>query len=509
MRIPSWQSRALLILTVSAACTFDDPVSLVVQTTDLAIDGAATYTLIGVQSGRCVEVQGGSATPGARLIIATCGAARPQQRWRIEAMGSGVYRLRNVNSGLCMDVSGASTADGAPVIQWSCGSGANQQWSFADAGNGAQRMTARHSGKVLDVTGWATGDGTLLEQWTWNGGANQQFRPTIVAEARDAAVDQALARDAGAEAGGSGGTGGGKVFKSCRFHFGTTSSVAKTNPAMLPELDFFTPGWMGWSENFDMGYVCKDTNPGGILADKVPVIVAYVAAFYAKRHFGRCDCNVSTCGAGNDLCHFGAADILSNLSAIVDTYRRYAQGFAACYGTTRPIVFEMEPDWYQYTGSSQTTPMTKAQAGTIMGQFVDAVKEFLPNAVFSLDISPWVGNNGADNGAEWYSHFDLSKFKFINTSGGGTDAGSSRIRSSNQMTWAGVSQVTGKSILADTGYGANGSSAGPDSAWDLAANINARMADGVVSISQYNPPSNWGTTIANLRSQLRTPSTCP
>jgi hypothetical protein len=36
------------------------------------------------------------------------------------------------------------------------------------------------------------------------------------------------------------------------------------------------------------------------------------------------------------------------------------------------------------------------------------------------------------------------------------------------MTRGGVSQVTGKPILADNGYGVNGSSSGHDSAWDSA-----------------------------------------
>jgi hypothetical protein len=43
----------------------------------------------------------------------------------------------------------------------------------------------------------------------------------------------------------------------------------------------------------------------------------------------------------------------------------------------------------------------------------------------------------------------------------------------------------------------------------VAANINARMTDGVVSITQYNPTSSWGTTIAGIRSQLNTPKFCP
>jgi hypothetical protein len=318
--------------------------------------------------------------------------------------------------------------------------------------------------------------------------------------------------------GGLSGTGGAmtadKVFNPCRFHFGTIDTIATANPSMIPQLDFFTPGWMGQSDTFDMGSVCKEATGSGALANQVPVIVAYVAAFYVKRHNGLCDCNVTTCGSNNDLCHKGSADISAAMSSILAVYKSYAQGFASCYGTTRPIVFEMEPDFYQYTGSSESSPWTFAQAGQIMGQFVAAMKPYLPNAAFSMDISPWVGTNnntggdGADNGKNWYSYFDMTQFTFINTSGGSTSAATAKIRG-DAMTWAGVSQVTGKPILADTGYGANGSSAGPDPAWDSPTNINARIADGVISISQYNPSSNWGSTISGDRSQLNMPRLCP
>ena len=81
----------------------------------------------------------------------------------------------------------------------------------------------------------------------------------------------------------------------------------------------------------------------------------------------------------------------------------------------------------------------------------------------------------------------MADFTFISTSGGGTDANNTRIRAVNTMTWAGVRTVTGKPILADTGYGAAGQSAGHDAQWDIVSNINARITDGVISITQYNP----------------------
>jgi hypothetical protein len=242
----------------------------------------------------------------------------------------------------------------------------------------------------------------------------------------------------------------------------------------------------------------------------VPIVVAYLAAGIVKRRHNICDCNVTTCGSGNDLCRQGAALIKQDKQTILNAYRSFSQGYAGCYGTTKPIVFEMEPDFYQYTTSTQTAPWTPAEAGQIMAEFVAALKSSLPNAYFSLDVSPWVApNNGSDHGANWFSNFDMTLFTFVNTSGGGTNANSEKIRNSNNMTWAGLRQASGKPILADTGYGANGVSAGEDPNWNVAANVNARIADGVIAISQYNPGSSWANTISSLRPELDATPSCP
>lgn len=307
----------------------------------------------------------------------------------------------------------------------------------------------------------------------------------------------------GAPSGGTGGGGNNKVFSECRFHFGAIREYALDHPSIRAQIDYFTPGWMGLQNTFDQGYVCDDLN--GPLAGKVPVVVAYVSAFYAKREQNLHDCNVGQ----PDLCTYGAKIIKDHLDTIVEVYRNYARGYANCLGN-KPIIFEMEPDWYQYTLSNQTDPLTAAQAGQIMTRYVQAMKEHLPNAYFSMDISPWVPpNNGSDHGANWYSNFDMSLFTFINTSGGGTEANNAKIRSTNNMTWAGVSSVTGKPVLADTGYGVNGASSGHDAIWDVVGNINARINDGVLGLNQYNPNPNWGNTIASIRSQLATPKFCP
>lgn len=302
----------------------------------------------------------------------------------------------------------------------------------------------------------------------------------------------------------------GSAFSQCRFHFGTIDSVAKNAGAsMIGQLDFFTPGWMGTNgDTFDQAYVCEEGKQGAVLGNLVPVVVSYIAAGYVKRHHNLCDGNVSGC-SGGDLVKNGAQYIAQDWSAILAEYKSFAAGYANCWGTTRPIIFEMEPDWYQYTISNQSAPWTPAQAGSRMTELVNTLKASLPNARFSIDVSPWVDANGTDNGKAWFANFDLSLFTFVNTSGGGTNANTTKIRSSNNMTWSGLGQVTGKPILADTGYGANGVSAGHDPNWDSASNINARIADGVISIAQYNPNGGWGNTISGIRSQLSTPKFCP
>ncbi len=396
---------------------------------------------------------------------------------------------------------GSATATGGAQNQQTAGSS-----SVAGHPGGGSGSANGGSGSANGGSGSANGGSANANGGSGSGGSSS-------AGGTGGTASGGMTGGAGTSGAGTGNTPAGKVFSQSRFHFGTIDSKAKGAGAqMISQIDFFTSGWLQ-GDTFDHSGVCNDTKAGAVLANQVPVMVAYISAAHVKRQDKTmCDCNVTTspCVASNDLCHQGAARISQDFTDIVNAYKSYSDGFAKCYGTTRPIVFEMEPDWYQYTTSSQTAPWTGKQAGQMLGQLVLALKTSLPNARFSIDASPWVGpSNGSDNGAQWYANFDMSLFSFVNTSGGGTNANTAKIRSSNGMTWAGLSQVTGKPILADTGYGANGSAAGEDPLWDSAANINARLADGVVSISQYNPNTDWGSTISGLRGQLNTPKFNP
>nr|WP_104982090.1 lectin [Sorangium cellulosum] len=121
--------------------------------------------LIGVASGRCLDVSGRSTSPGARLQIYDCNGGDNQgfnftaagelqvyggtlcveapatagsrvvtascngqarQKWTMNTDGT----IVNQQSRLCMDVEGRRTASGSPVVVWSCNGQTNQKWSM-------------------------------------------------------------------------------------------------------------------------------------------------------------------------------------------------------------------------------------------------------------------------------------------------------------------------------------------------------------------------------------------
>ena len=137
MRFERWPLLTMLALgaCISAEQLDEDGYELDESAESVTVDTAATYTIVGVQSGKCVEVAGGSTADGAAMQIASCNGSTRQQ-FRMESAGGGYYRIRNVNSNRCMDVASASTSDGAAIQQYSCWTGNNQQFSFTDVASG-------------------------------------------------------------------------------------------------------------------------------------------------------------------------------------------------------------------------------------------------------------------------------------------------------------------------------------------------------------------------------------
>lgn len=173
------------------------------------LTAGATYTLKGVHSGRCLDVQNGSTADGANVQLWDCNGATAQQ-FKFEAKSDGYFQVRNIASNKCLDVWGRSTADAAEISQYTCSGGDNQLFKVEDVrSGGVVRLIARHSGKTLDAWGWGTANGTNIVQWPVTGGDNQLF----------------VATGLGSTGGGT--TGGGTTSAGCSS-VGSTTTVNST-----------------------------------------------------------------------------------------------------------------------------------------------------------------------------------------------------------------------------------------------------------------------------------------
>jgi hypothetical protein len=84
----------------------------------------STSTLIGAQSGKCLEDPSYSTTNGTAVDLYTCNGGANQKRTVTDG-GTVVGR----QSGLCLDVTGQATANGSPLELCACNGGANQKWT--------------------------------------------------------------------------------------------------------------------------------------------------------------------------------------------------------------------------------------------------------------------------------------------------------------------------------------------------------------------------------------------
>ncbi|WP_039937028.1 ricin-type beta-trefoil lectin domain protein [Streptomyces himastatinicus] len=128
-------------------------------------DGGTSGAIVGVGSGRCVDVPNQSQTPGTQVELWDCNGGSNQQ-WTDTSAGE----LRVYGSD-CLDASGQGTSPGTKVVIWDCNGASNQQWTIRADGT----IAGVQSGLCLDATGAGTANGTLLQLWTCNGSSNQKW----------------------------------------------------------------------------------------------------------------------------------------------------------------------------------------------------------------------------------------------------------------------------------------------------------------------------------------------
>ncbi|MEO6230321.1 MAG: LamG-like jellyroll fold domain-containing protein [Ferruginibacter sp.] len=139
------------------------------------------YVLVNRNSGKVLEVAGGSTNIGVNLQQGTYMGSTYQQ-WNVTPVSSRIggdfsyFTFTSVNSGKSPDILNFSLDNGTNIIVWDDVKSANQQWYLDYAADGWFYIRSRHSAKCIDVLNAGTGDGANIVQWDNNGGTNQQWR---------------------------------------------------------------------------------------------------------------------------------------------------------------------------------------------------------------------------------------------------------------------------------------------------------------------------------------------
>lgn len=127
--------------------------------------------LIGVASGRCLDVKGNSRTPGAALQIYQCNGGA-NQGFTFTTAGE----LRVFESSLCVEPKAGSTTPGGGTVVAiaNCSGQPAQQFRL----NADKSISATQSGLCLDVMSQGTADRTPVQLWSCNNQNNQKWNST-------------------------------------------------------------------------------------------------------------------------------------------------------------------------------------------------------------------------------------------------------------------------------------------------------------------------------------------
>ncbi|HYN95290.1 MAG TPA: RICIN domain-containing protein, partial [Pilimelia sp.] len=176
MRKRPWRMAAIvavaLSLTAGAALTAINTASAAV------INTGAWYNIVNRNSGKALEITGGSTADQATVTQNTRSNANHQQFQFVDS-GGGNYRLRARHSNKVIDLWEWNAADGAEFRQWPDLNANNQQFRVLDSAGGYVRLINRHSNKALEVWEWSTANGGRVSQFTDTNGNNQQWQLII------------------------------------------------------------------------------------------------------------------------------------------------------------------------------------------------------------------------------------------------------------------------------------------------------------------------------------------
>ena len=227
-----------------------------------------------------------------------------------------------------------------------------------------------------------------------------------------------------------------------------------------------------------------------------PVWYSSIIAEGAKQKLGIPECD----SMGIGVCSLGAQYIRDNRVLIINQYKAYA-AYAANYnnwGTSRPIVIVLDRNFYQYTSSKQKNPLSYFEASLLLSDIANAIQTILPKALISADIA-----SGADD-LWWSQTMPYSQIELMSTSGGAS-LPSDTIHRGDSLTWQKMWSFAKKGMIADDGYATGGV---PNPNWLNADNLNLRIADGLIGLTEAIGDTAWESKVQTIRPQLHQLKTC-
>jgi hypothetical protein len=139
--------------------------------------GQATFKLVNVNSGKCLDVANWSRTNQAAVNQFDCHGGANQRWYTWTVPGTSTQLIINDWSGQCLDIPGGSLDNGAQLQQFSCHGFGNQQFSSTFFFSSfAFRFRNSNSSKCLDIPNASTASGVRVQQFTCHTGTNQQWR---------------------------------------------------------------------------------------------------------------------------------------------------------------------------------------------------------------------------------------------------------------------------------------------------------------------------------------------
>jgi hypothetical protein len=140
-------------------------VLLTVSGTDGSSTGGHTGTIVGKQSGRCLDINNSGTANGTQAQLWDCNG-QTNQSWTYTS-----GKQLTIYGNKCLDAYNRGTANGTPAVIWDCNGQNNQQWNI----NADGTVTSVQSGLCLDANGAATANGTKIVLWACGSGTNQRW----------------------------------------------------------------------------------------------------------------------------------------------------------------------------------------------------------------------------------------------------------------------------------------------------------------------------------------------